>query len=425
MELATTTTRETALRAETASPLPAIGPIPLQPRALPRPCGNFVFYRFKTAAPTSLYISAGQTPDFFAGMQAQTSNGFIDTSDVPFEGIGNAGLNAAWVVKQRRPIMAAQNVCYTKSGDGTISFSWQPATDPFPSDNTIGYLVVRNSNGDFPSPSDGTQYTLNQTFGVGLQQATVVGIIGNSQTTSFSENPGPGNFEYRVFPFQYKNTVGFQHFTRGRTYNSVDFVKVAQGSLPPFVAENDTLCAPGTAKVRLFFPIGVSANWYSSATSPTPIQTNQDTLKIFVNQTTSFWAGLSGAGTCSNERIEVIAVVQPFDFTYFSSDSICEGTPAFLGTNYNPLWKYDWKIIRPVPGITFSRLDSNLVELNIPYYSDQITFLFSGQVTNEKGCVSPIKNWFLYIQSRSQLNSLPIWQIPIRNQNGDRFHPIQ
>lgn len=361
-----------------------------------RPCGNFVFYRFKTAAPTSLYVAAGETADFFAGMQSQTSNGFIDTSDVPFEGIGNAGLNSSWVVKQRRPIMSAQDVCFSKAGDGTISFSWQAATDPFPSDNTIGYLVVRNTTGDFSSPSDGTQYALNQTFGIGPQQSTVVGIIGNSQTTTFSENPGAGSFYYRVFPFRYKNTVGFQHFTRGRTYNSSEFVKVSQGVLPPYIAENDTLCGPGTAKLRLFFPVGVSANWYSSAVDPNPIQTNQDTLKIFVNQTTSFWAGLGGVSTCANDRIEVKAVVQPFDFSYISSDSICEGTPAFLRINQNPLWKYDWKIINPLPGMTYSRLDSSEVEINVPHFDISQAFLFSVKVTNEKGCVSPTKNGYVY-----------------------------
>lgn len=357
-----------------------------------RPCGNFLFYRFNMVSPTSLFVRTGVTADFFAGMQASTSNGFIDTIDTPFEGIGNAGGNAAWVVNLRKPIFQEQTVCLTKTGSNTtLSFSWDKATDPFPSDGTIGYMVLRNQTENFPLPLQGTQYALNQTIGTGVQASLVVGLINSSQTTTFQDDPGVGTFHYRVYAFRYVNTTGFSHFTRGRTYNTEQFITVAPGDLPSHVLENDTLCGPGVATLRAFLTTGQSPNWYTSPTTPNPILTNQDTLRILVNENTSYWIGLGGPGQCITPRVEVKAVIAPFDFSYTASDSICEGTAAYLSASYNSNWTYDWRLLNAPSGVSSSPLDSNFVEIQVPYYPVAQTIRFSIRVFNEKGCPSPIK----------------------------------
>jgi hypothetical protein len=105
-----------------------------------------------------------------------------------------------------------------------VSFSWLPVSDLFPSDNTVGYMVVRNSTETFTNPQNGREYALNSLIGTG----TVVGLINNSGTVTFSESPGSGNFFYRVYAFRYKNTTPLDHPTRGRTYNTTHFVSVSE-----------------------------------------------------------------------------------------------------------------------------------------------------------------------------------------------------
>lgn len=46
--------------------------------------------------------------------------------------------------------------------------------------------------------------------------------------------------------------------------------------------------------------------------------------------------------------------------------------------------------------MTYSKLDSSEVEINVPHFAISQAFLFSVKVTNEKGCVSPTKNGFIY-----------------------------
>lgn len=375
-----------------------------------RPCGNFLFYRFKTSAPTSLYVAAGQNADFFAGMLSQTNNGLVDTSDTPFEGIGNGGANAPWLVNLRMPKMLAQNVCMQRSPQGVISFSWQAAEDAFPSDQTTGYLVLRNTTNDFPLPTQGIQYTLNQTVGNGNQLSTVVGILTGTAQTSFSENPGPGSYYYRVFPFRFVNTIGFQHFTRGRTYNTTQFVKVLNQDIPPYTLKNDTLCQAGKAVLALVFgpqpgPGGLA--WYTTPIGGTPILVNQDTLKIDVAQTTSFWVEPSNLPLCQFSRIEVKAVVlPPFSINYTSSDSICEGTPAYFSVDNNPGWTYNWTV-SGLDGITQTRPDSHGIAINIPSYPNRKWVYIWVQVKNEKGCTRNLKDSLQTVPFDPQLIATP------------------
>jgi hypothetical protein len=188
-----------------------------------RPCSNFLFYKFGMSAPASLKVVTGTLSNFSAGIQTTTNNGFIDTTDTPFEGIGNGGANDIWLKELRTPEIDSQKVNLNRSGS-LVSFSWLPVSDLFPSDNTVGYMVVRNSTETFTNPQNGREYALNSLIGTG----TVVGLINNSGTVTFSESPGSGNFFYRVYAFRYKNTTPLDHPTRGRTYNTTHFVSVSE-----------------------------------------------------------------------------------------------------------------------------------------------------------------------------------------------------
>ena len=359
-------------------------------RTATRPCGNYTYYNFNMTAPESLIMTAGINSDFFSGMQTNASNSFIGTSGTAFEGIGNGGVNDQWLIDLRAPDMAAQTVCPTIAADGTISFSWQAATDVFPSDNTIGYMVVRNTTGDFGLPQQGVEYgILNNTYGTGSQQVRVVRVSVGSATTSFTDNPpGTGTYYYRVFTYRYRNTVSFEHPTRGRTYNTTNYVKVnAQNSLSVTIT-NDTLCGPGDAKLVVKFPAGTNFDWYLSPTSTSSILSNSDTLTFPVTQNRSFWVGVTSANTCIDARFEVKAVIKPLVCAHFGADSICEGTPAnFYGLS-TPGISYQWNLLSPPSGVTSSRSDSNVFTIDVPSFPTKQWIYFRVRSLKDEGCLS-------------------------------------
>jgi len=360
-------------------------------KAATRPCGNFTYYKYAMASPTSLKMIAGTTSDFSSGIQTSTSNPFIDTTDTPFEGIGNGGFNNQWLIELRAPEMESQNICQSKSSDGTISFSWLPATDAFPQDNTIGYIVVRNTTGDFGTPEQGKQYVLNATFGAGPQVVNVVKVITSSLITTFSENPGQGTFYYRVFPFRYINTPSFEHPTRGRAYNTTNFVKVNADIAPNVEVTNDTLCGPGIAVLIANFgpaPNPGSINWYTSPTGGNPILTNSDTLRTTISQSKSFWVQMESSQACSATRFEVKAILRPLICEYFAADSVCEGTPAYLVGVAKPGISYQWNLINPPAGVTSTKPDSIAFEINVPSFPVKRWIYFRVRAISDEGCQS-------------------------------------
>ena len=360
-------------------------------KAATRPCGNFTFFKFGMESPTSLFVTAGQLSGFSQLVQTG-ANPFIDTADAPYEGIGNPGGNSAWVTDQRKPKMTAQTVCATNAGGAstTVVFQWAPATDPYPADGSIGYMVIRNSSDDFPTRTQGVQYQSGQTIGSGNQQSTVIAIISSSQTVAMSHNPGEGTFYYRIFAFRYGNTPGFPgHSTRGRTYNTEDYVKVNTSQPIQVTLGNDTLCGPGIAALTALAPTGASVSWYTTATGGTPIATT-DTLFQTVNQTRSFWVEVSAVSLCATQRFEVQAIIEPISVSYTAADSVCEGVPVLLQAAFRPGYTYQWLFQNVPAGATTTRGDSQAVYVAIPASQDRKWIHFSLQATNAEGCKTEV-----------------------------------
>jgi hypothetical protein len=355
-----------------------------------RPCGNFLFYRFQMVSPTSLRIVAGDLSDFTGGMQTNAQNGKLETSETPFSGIGNGPSNNLWLTQLRAPIMAAQTICPVKlPGSGGIRLTWLPATDPFASDNTIGYLVLRNQNGDFPLPTQSIQHTLGEFLGSGNQTAEVVGVLNGSASTTFTDPNPPQNATYRIYAFRYNNNPGFFHPTRGRSYNTNQFVKVNSDPAPNLVVYNDTLCGPGIATLS-FEPLNLpnpgAILWYSSPTGGNPLLMNQDTFRVAVSQTTSYWIEIQSAANCSNQRYEVKAVIQPFDFELSGSDSVCVGTPGFFEAADLPGVNYTFTILQPFGGLTITRVNDHTVSINVANLRQSRWVYVRVQATNAEGC---------------------------------------
>ncbi len=360
-----------------------------------RPCGNFLFYRFAMQSPTALKAICGTTADFYAGMQTGSNNPFIDTSDTPFTGIGNSGPNNNWITKLRAPVMTAQTVCPSLSPVGGAfgwTFSWQKATDPYPADSTIGYLILKNETGIFPLPAQGVQYTAGQTIGTGNAASQVVAVLKGSGRDYFTDFSAFSlNSRYRVYAFRYVNTPNFTHPTRGRAYNTDDYITVAQVAGPGPVVQNDTLCQPGLAILYIdpvVMPGPGQILWFANQTGGNPILVNKDTLKIQVSGTTSYWVEIQSASACIQTRREVKAVVlPPFNFSYTAPDSACQGTPIFFGVDPTKVFSPKWKLPGSLPGIETSNSDSAFWQINIPFFPQKewIKFEISGR--NQRGCI--------------------------------------
>jgi hypothetical protein len=356
-----------------------------------RPCGNFLFYRFNMVSPTSLRIVTGTFSEFTGGMQTTTENGKIEVSETPFSGIGNGTNHNLWLTELRAPIFQAQNICPVNLPTGGIRLSWQAATDPFPSDNAIGYLVLRNQNGNFPLPTQSIQHIPGEFLGSGNQTAEVVGVLNGSASTTFTDLNPPQNATYRIFAFRYNNNPGFFHPTRGRSYNTNQFVKVNSDPAPNLVVYNDTLCGPGIATLS-FEPLNQPnpgpVSWYASATGGNPLLINQDTFRIAVSQTTSYWIEIQSASICSNQRYEVKAIIQPFDFQLTSSDSVCVGTPGFFSATPLPGVNYTFTILQPFGGLKITRTDDHTVSIEVANLTQSRWVYVRVQATNAEGCVA-------------------------------------
>lgn len=332
----------------------------------PCPTAPFTFWKVGLSAPTSLKMIAGILPEYSSGLLEAVPSAAIDSSDTAFEGIGNGQINNLWVIKLRAPDFEAQTVCPEKLPDGSIRISWNSMPDPQPSDQTCGYMVVRNNTGNFGTPPQGKEFAVGSNYGTGNQLVTVAAILDHtsSGTFAFSENPGPGTFYYRVFPFRYKNTPGFEHPTRGRAYNTEKYVKVNAESAPPYFAFNDTLCGPGLATMYIQpfaqpGPTGM-AFWYDAPLGGNLIQSGKDTLRTAVTQTTSFWIEFPNGSWCSTQRVEIKALVKAADCPYLAPDSVCEGVPALLSGPSRSGLQYKWEILSSPPGVKLTPFGDSL-----------------------------------------------------------------
>ena len=381
-----------------------------------RPCANYLFFKANLDGNlTGVIATAGNLADFSQPIQ-EFSNPFVDTTSTPFEGIGNGAANNAWIINLRAPIFDAQNVCYNKNANGEITINWLAATDPFPTDNTIGYLVVRNETGDFSSPENGKEYAANATFGTGNQVTTVVETIIGSQNTTFIENPGSGTFFYRVFPFRYKNTIGFFHPTRGRTYNTTQFVKVTEGGAE-VTTLNDTLCASGFASLKVKAPPGSTYSWFTVPVGGTPIlNENADSLFFNTSQTISYYVQVSNSALCANQRVEVRAVFQPLVSNYLSQDSVCEGTPAVLTGDSVAGISYIWTLVNPPAGVSGSGFNSRSFSISTPFFPEPKSIVYTVKARNKEGCES-------FVRMDTITTCTPVFNLkPINNlitDNGD------
>lgn len=151
--------------------------------------------------------------------------------------VASATANKAYWRTIREPQIASQSILpsvIVPGMPGSVSFSWTGATDPYNTDTTVRYLILRNIINSFSPPTDGTTYSLGSILG----SATVVGIITNSALTTFTDNTVMnGNiYYYRVYAYRNHtddlNGNGYS-LERGSAYNTLNFVSVGWPNSSP------------------------------------------------------------------------------------------------------------------------------------------------------------------------------------------------
>ncbi|NNC84924.1 MAG: hypothetical protein HKN75_02515, partial [Bacteroidia bacterium] len=129
----------------------------------------------------SVKITPGSTlNDYGIGGSCISGVAYTDASTTSSLGLANSVTNKNFWRFVREPSFTPASIFPTSviaGNPGSITFSWSPAVDPYPTDGVVKYLIIRNTFSFFGTPQDGTTYTVGQPMGFG---SSVVGIINSS-----------------------------------------------------------------------------------------------------------------------------------------------------------------------------------------------------------------------------------------------------
>jgi gliding motility-associated-like protein len=135
-------------------------------------------------------------------------------------------------------------------GNTSVTLNWNALTDPYSTDQTQGYIILRNTSNSFADPTDGTTYTVGSIIG----GATVLAVITGSNVTSFVDNNSVGCNEtiyYRIYGYRYAtdNLQGNSfNVARGRAYNENFAFSSVTGPQDQFITAS---ISPTTASICL------------------------------------------------------------------------------------------------------------------------------------------------------------------------------
>ncbi|MBX2958474.1 MAG: T9SS type A sorting domain-containing protein [Flavobacteriales bacterium] len=190
---------------------------------------------FTSGVDESVRVIGNNTANYDGG--STTSNTIITIGSTTTSGLANDANNQLLWRTWREPIMAAQTVTGNVCGTNCIDFTWNKMTDPLPTDDVQGYLILRKTALEtFIEPVDGTSYATLGTLG----DATVVANLDNptaGATVSYIDNLAElGTDEYRIYAYRYSDdNINGNSFdlARGRAYNTTDYVTVTLSSPLP------------------------------------------------------------------------------------------------------------------------------------------------------------------------------------------------
>jgi gliding motility-associated-like protein len=181
------------------------------------------------------------------GTPAQSGTAFTAKSSLKVAGLPNTcgSSNSDFWRGLRQPSWSniTSNGLYNPISN-QVTLEWSPLTDPNPSDNYQGYLILRNTVNSFLPPVDGQIYQVNDL----INGARVVGISTGTGNVTFFDTCDIGcnqSVYYRIYGFRYNGSHA--NTARGRAYNETNFASITVTNIPPTVIQpspdNKAICS--------------------------------------------------------------------------------------------------------------------------------------------------------------------------------------
>lgn len=213
----------------------------------------------------------------FGGGAYNQANGTDSTSNnsVGSRGLANGGnparpqeqdINQRYWRAIRQPVWNSP-VINEQPVNGGVRLTWNPATDPFPSDSVQGYLITRH----LKIESAGATLPIDSYFypvGAKLGTADVMANIKGSTITEYIDKSiaCDESYIYRIFAYRYTNTGdntdNNPSYGRGRSYNETSYaekeVKVVgiQPATISVVGSSMVVCSEDVIKIAAIVPPG-------------------------------------------------------------------------------------------------------------------------------------------------------------------------
>lgn len=259
----------------------------------------------------------------------------------------NTTTNSIFWRSLRQPSWPAPNPSFTiDANNNAVTLSWTPIPDPFSSDNTIGYLILRNSADVFTDPVDGTSYNAGDFIG----GASVVANVVSSTTASYIDNitvQCTFGLYYRIYAYRYTtdNLNGNTYnVARGRAYNETVtqfatlHVIVPAVTDPTFAAADVTVFCeniPPTDITLTADGSGPTLEWFTGSCGGTLVGTGTPLTIAPPTSTTIYYARWNSLNSCYSTCEEVTVTVNPVNNASVSiaaspSNTVCAGTPVTL-----------------------------------------------------------------------------------------------
>lgn len=297
------------------------------------------------------------------------------------------------------------------AGNSQVTLSWTPSiTDPYPTDNTTGYLILRNTSNSFTPPSDGVIYSTGTFIGSAEVLASLNGSGNNSYVDVVSLSCSDTYF-YRIFPYRFSaDNQGNTDAARGRAYNENQFAS-AQVSLVAPVApasissSHNNLCTgslPSTITLTASGGSGQTLQWFSGSCGGSVIGTGTTLTIPPPASTTTYYARWSTYNSCFSACVSITITVSPANnpsviIAASPGNNVCAGTQVIVSatpaSSSNP--SYQWFLNgNPAgtnqPTFTFIPTAGNVVTVQMtsiepcsgaPVTSNSILFTVNAQQT--------------------------------------------
>lgn len=181
---------------------------------------------YNLAQNEALYVCPGNELNVYGSIAPQvgttyTAMGNSKTAGLPNPCTGNT--NSEFWRKYREPSWNSPAATATYNhAQNRVTLNWNNLTDPYPTDQVQGYLVLRNTNNNFSSPVDGRIYAIGDLIGT----AKVIASINPSTNTALFDNLDAAacgqTYYYRIYGYRFNGSFN-NHPARGRAYNELSY----------------------------------------------------------------------------------------------------------------------------------------------------------------------------------------------------------